>query len=143
MGEEEVEFKKQKSLFKIVKNISVLNIAFSKTVLVLIKNECSFVWGSHRNRHTRTHNNTRENIRNLRIIPLLAIWKWEDVYFWNPIESQGDVLLSFSENVSIKTFLKLWLSGRIIIFSTVVHRWYPYNYAWESWTCECELRLRK
>ena len=36
-GEEEVEFKNQKSLFKNVKNISVLNEAFSKSVLVLIK----------------------------------------------------------------------------------------------------------
>ena len=37
MGEEEVEFKNQKSLFKNVKKISVLNVAFSKSVLVLIK----------------------------------------------------------------------------------------------------------
>ena len=36
-GEEEVEFKNQKSLFKSVKNILVLNVAFSKSVLVLIK----------------------------------------------------------------------------------------------------------
>ena len=40
MGEEEVEFKNQKSLFKSVKNISVLNVAFSKSVLLLIKNGC-------------------------------------------------------------------------------------------------------
>ena len=40
MGEEEVEFKNQKSLFKIVKNISVLNVSFSKSVRVLIKNGC-------------------------------------------------------------------------------------------------------
>ena len=40
-GEEEVEFKKQKSLFKSVKNILVLNVAFPKSVLVLInKNGC-------------------------------------------------------------------------------------------------------
>ena len=38
LGEEEIEFKNQKSLFKCVKNISVLNVAFSKSVLVLIKN---------------------------------------------------------------------------------------------------------
>ena len=37
MGEKEVEFKKQKSLFKSVYNISVLNVASSKSVLVLIK----------------------------------------------------------------------------------------------------------
>ena len=43
LGEGEVEFKKQKSLFKIVKNISVLNVAFSKSVLVLIKNGCNDV----------------------------------------------------------------------------------------------------
>ena len=36
-GEEEVEFKNQKTHFKSVKNISVLNVAFSKSVLVLIK----------------------------------------------------------------------------------------------------------
>ena len=36
-GEEEVEFKNQKSLFKSVKNILVLNVAFSKSGLVLIK----------------------------------------------------------------------------------------------------------
>ena len=37
-GEEEVEFKNRKSL----KNISVLNVAFSKSVLVLInKNACT------------------------------------------------------------------------------------------------------
>ena len=35
--EEEVEFKNQKRLFKSVKNILVLNVAFSKSVLVLIK----------------------------------------------------------------------------------------------------------
>ena len=40
-GEEEVEFKKQKILFKSVKNISVLNVAFSKSVRVLIKNGCT------------------------------------------------------------------------------------------------------
>ena len=36
-GEEEVEFKNQKSLFKSVKSISALNVAFSKSVVVLIK----------------------------------------------------------------------------------------------------------
>ena len=42
-GEEEVEIKNQKSLFKSVKNISVLNVAFSKSVLVLIKNGCNLI----------------------------------------------------------------------------------------------------
>ena len=36
-GDGKVEFKNQKSLFKILKNISVLNKAFSNSVLVLIK----------------------------------------------------------------------------------------------------------
>ena len=42
LREEEVEFKNQEGLFKSVKNISVLNIAFSKSVLVLIKNGCIY-----------------------------------------------------------------------------------------------------
>ena len=37
LGEEEVEFQNQKSLFKNIKNISVLKVALSKSVLVLIK----------------------------------------------------------------------------------------------------------
>ena len=40
-GEEEVEFKNQKTFLKSVKNILVFNVAFSKSVLVLIKNECT------------------------------------------------------------------------------------------------------
>ena len=36
-GEEEVELKNQKAFFKDVKNILVLNVVFSKSVLVLIK----------------------------------------------------------------------------------------------------------
>ena len=35
--EEEVEFKNQKGFFKSIKNILVLNVAFSKSVLVLVK----------------------------------------------------------------------------------------------------------
>ena len=36
-GEEEVEFRTEKAFLKNVKNILVLNVAFSKSVLVLIK----------------------------------------------------------------------------------------------------------
>ena len=41
-GEEEVVFKNQKSLFKSVKSILVLNVAFAKSVVVLIKNGCTY-----------------------------------------------------------------------------------------------------
>ena len=43
LGEEEVEFENQKSLFTSIKTISVLYVAFSKSVLVLIKNGCTFI----------------------------------------------------------------------------------------------------
>ena len=41
LGKRKLNLRTKTSLFKSVKNILVLNVAFSKSVLVLIKNECN------------------------------------------------------------------------------------------------------